>query len=412
MRLNFTQNIRSALRALLANKLRSALTMLGIVIGVGSVVALLSVGTGAQSSITNQISNIGANVITIFSGTRNQAAPSGAGGGATAPLTYEESKALKGLTGVAAVSPQVQSRQTLKYQTSQTTVQVVGVEPDYASVHPNQLDHGSFISASDVSSKARVAVVGSQVVTDLFGGLDPVGKSIKINGILFQVIGVLKSQGSGGFGFSRDSTTYVPITTAMARLSNARVGSQQSVSTIEVSAANSDSITPAIAAITEKLRTLHKIKAGATADFTVQSQSDILATATSVTTTLTVFLGAIAGISLLVGGIGVMNIMLVSVTERTREIGLRKAVGARRRDILYQFLTETLVLSILGGVIGIVIGWGIATIVSTAGLITTVVSIQSVALAFGFSAAIGVFFGLYPANRAAGLKPIEALRYE
>jgi putative ABC transport system permease protein len=406
------QNVRSALRALLANKLRSALTMLGIVIGVGSVVALLSVGTGAQSSITNQISNIGANVITIYSGTRNQSAPSGAGGGATAPLTYEESKELEGLTGVAAVSPQVQSRQTLKYQTSQTSVQVVGVEPDYAVVHPNQLDHGSFISAGDVSSKARVAVVGSQVVTDLFGGLDPVGKSIKINGILFQVIGVLKSQGSGGFGFSRDSTTYVPITTAMARLSNSRVGNQKSVSTIEVSAVNSDSIDAAIAAITAKLHTLHKIGVGESNDFTVQSQSDILATATSVTTTLTVFLGAIAGISLLVGGIGVMNIMLVSVTERTHEIGLRKAVGARRRDILYQFLTETLVLSIVGGVIGIVIGWGIATAVSASGLMTTVVSVESVALAFGFSAAIGIFFGLYPANRAAGLKPIEALRYE
>jgi putative ABC transport system permease protein len=412
MRLNFMQNVRSALRALLANKLRSALTMLGIVIGVGSVVALLSVGTGAQSSITNQISNIGANVITIYSGTRNQSAPSGAGGGATAPLTYEESKELEGLTGVAAVSPQVQSRQTLKYQTSQTSVQVVGVEPDYAVVHPNQLDHGSFISAGDVSSKARVAVVGSQVVTDLFGGLDPVGKSIKINGILFQVIGVLKSQGSGGFGFSRDSTTYVPITTAMARLSNSRVGNQKSVSTIEVSAVNSDSIDAAIAAITAKLHTLHKIGVGESNDFTVQSQSDILATATSVTTTLTVFLGAIAGISLLVGGIGVMNIMLVSVTERTHEIGLRKAVGARRRDILYQFLTETLVLSIVGGVIGIVIGWGIATAVSASGLMTTVVSVESVALAFGFSAAIGIFFGLYPANRAAGLKPIEALRYE
>jgi putative ABC transport system permease protein len=279
-------------------------------------------------------------------------------------------------------------------------------------VHPNQLDHGSFISAGDVSSKARVAVVGSQVVTDLFGGLDPVGKSIKINGILFQVIGVLKSQGSGGFGFSRDSTTYVPITTAMARLSNSRVGNQKSVSTIEVSAVNSDSIDAAIAAITAKLHTLHKIGVGESNDFTVQSQSDILATATSVTTTLTVFLGAIAGISLLVGGIGVMNIMLVSVTERTHEIGLRKAVGARRRDILYQFLTETLVLSIVGGVIGIVIGWGIATAVSASGLMTTVVSVESVALAFGFSAAIGIFFGLYPANRAAGLKPIEALRYE
>jgi len=412
MRLNFSQNIKSALRALLANKLRSALTMLGIVIGVGSVVALLSVGTGAQSSITNQISNIGANVITVYSGTRNNSAPSGAGGGATAPLTYEESKELKGLTGVAAVSPQVQSRQTLKYQSSQTSVQVVGVEPDYAIVHPDQLDHGSFITAADVTNKSRVAVVGSQVVTDLFGGLDPVGKSIKINGILFQVVGVMKAQGSGGFGFSRDSTTYVPITTAMARLSNSRVGNQKSVSTIEVSASSSESIDPAIAAITAKLRTLHKLSVGETADFTVQSQTDILSAATSVTSTLTIFLGAIAGISLLVGGIGVMNIMLVSVTERTREIGLRKAVGARRRDILYQFLTETLVMSILGGVIGIIIGWGIAEAVSAAGLITTVVSIESVALAFGFSAAIGVFFGLYPANRAAGLKPIEALRYE
>jgi putative ABC transport system permease protein len=291
-------------------------------------------------------------------------------------------------------------------------VQVVGVEPDYAIAHPDQLDHGRSISASDVSSKSRVAVVGSQVVTDLFGGLDPVGKSIKINGILFQVVGVMKSQGSGGFGFSRDTTTYVPITTAMARLSNSRIANQKAVSTIEVSATDSNSIDTAIAAITEKLRVLHKIGVGETDDFTVQSQTDILSAATSVATTLTVFLGAIAGISLVVGGIGVMNIMLVSVTERTREIGLRKAVGARRRDILYQFLTETLVLSILGGVIGIVIGASISALVNASGLIDTVVSIESVALAFGFSAAIGVFFGIYPANRAAGLKPLEALRYE
>jgi putative ABC transport system permease protein len=412
MRLNFSQNVRSALRALLANKLRSGLTMLGIVIGVGAVVALMSIGTGAQASITNRIQGIGANLITVFSGTRNQAAPSGAGGGATAPLTYEEAQQLKGLPGVEAIAPQVQSRQPIKNGNKQANVQVVGVTPEYAIVHPDQLDHGRFIAANDVSAKARVAVVGSQVITDVFGGLDPVGKQIKINGILFQVVGVMKSQGSGGFGFSRDSTTYVPLTTAFARLARARVGNENTVSTIEVSAINSDSISTAMASLTDKLMVLHKIKPGAAADFTVQSQADILAAATQVTGVLTVFLGAIAGISLVVGGIGVMNIMLVSVTERTREIGLRKAVGARRRDILYQFLTETIVLSVLGGVIGILIGAGISALVNASGTIATVVSIQSVALAFGFSAAIGIFFGIYPANRAAGLKPIEALRYE
>ena len=412
MRLNFTQNVRSALRALVANKLRSALTMLGIVIGVGAVVALLSIGTGAQAAITNQISNIGANLITVFSGSRNEFAPSGAGGGATAPLTYEESQQLRGLSGVAAVAPQVQSRQPVKYQNKQTNVQVVGVVPDYATVHPDQLDHGRFISASDINSKARVVVVGAQTVTDLFGGLDPVGKSVKINGILFQVVGVMKSQGSGGFGFSRDATTYVPITTAFARLSRQRVGNQQTVSTIEVSAADSGSISSAISSIQEVLRRLHKIKAGAQDDFSVMSQADILSVATQVTGVLTIFLGAIAGISLVVGGIGIMNIMLVSVTERTREIGLRKAVGARKRDILYQFLTETVTLSVLGGVIGILIGWGISALVSATGLIATVVSIESVVLAFGFSAAVGLFFGIYPATRASSLSPIEALRYE
>jgi putative ABC transport system permease protein len=412
MRLNLSQNVRSALRALLANKLRSALTMLGIVIGVGAVVALLSIGTGAQAAITSQVSGIGANLITVMSGSRNNFAPSGAGGGATAPLTYEEAQALKGLPGVAAVAPQVQSRQPLKYQSKQSSSQIVGVVPDYEKVHPDRLDHGRFISNADVTNKARVAVVGPQIVTDLFGGLDPVGKSIKINGILFKVVGVLKSQGSGGFGFSRDNLVLVPITTAMARLSNQRVGNQRTVSTIEVSATDEQSIDPAFSAITSKMRTLHKIGVGENDDFSVSSQADILSAVTQITGILTVFLGAIAGISLVVGGIGIMNIMLVSVTERTREIGLRKAVGARKRDILYQFMVETITLSVLGGLIGILLGWGIASLVGATGVITTRVSLESVVLAFGFSAAVGLFFGIYPANRAAGLKPIEALRYE
>jgi putative ABC transport system permease protein len=412
MRLNLSQNVRSALRALMANKLRSGLTMLGIIIGVGAVVALLSIGTGAQTAITSQISGIGANLITVYAGSRNQFTPAGGGGGATTPLTYEEAQQLKGLPGVSAVAPQTQSRQPIKYQSKQSNTQVVGVVPDYEIVHPDRLDHGRFISNADVNNKSRVAVVGSQIVTDLFGGLDPVGKSIKINGILFQVVGVMKSQGSGGFGFSRDNIVYVPITTAFARLSNQRVGNQRTVSTIEVSATDEQSIDTALEAIAARLRTLHKIGAGAQDDFTVSSQADILSAVTQVTGVLTVFLGAIAGISLVVGGIGIMNIMLVSVTERTREIGLRKAVGARKRDILYQFLTETVTLSVLGGLIGILIGWGIASLVGATGLITTRVSLESVALAFGFSAAVGLFFGIYPANRAAGLKPIEALRYE
>jgi putative ABC transport system permease protein len=412
MRLNLSQNVRSALRALLANKLRSALTMLGIVIGVGAVVALLSIGTGAQAAITSQVSGIGANLITVMSGSRNSFTPSGAGGGSTAPLTYEEAQELRGLPGVAAVAPQVQSRQPLKYQSKQSSSQIVGVVPDYEIVHPDRLDRGRFISNADVTNKARVAVVGPQIVTDLFGGLDPVGKSIKINGILFKVVGVLKSQGSGGFGFSRDNLVLVPITTAMARLSNQRVGNQRTVSTIEVSATDEQSIDTAISAITSKMRSLHKIGVGENDDFSVSSQADILSAVTQITGILTVFLGAIAGISLVVGGIGIMNIMLVSVTERTREIGLRKAVGARKRDILYQFLVETVTLSVLGGLIGILIGWAIASLVGATGVITTRVSIESVVLAFGFSAAVGLFFGIYPANRAAGLKPIEALRYE
>src|SRR5512143_2362710 len=406
---NLSQNVRSAVRALLANKLRSGLTMLGIIIGVAAVVALLAVGNGVQTSITSRIQGIGANLITVSGGVRNTVSVAGDN---PAPLTYNDSLQLVGLPGVAAVAPQQRSQQRMTNQNKQTQVPILGVVPDYAIVHPDQLDHGRFITNDDMNNKSRVVVLGSQSASDLFGGLEPVGQSVKINGILFQVVGVMKSQGSG-FGFSRDSTAYVPLMTFFARLGNTRFGVQRTVSSIEISAANADATNSVMDEVTQAMSVAHKIKPGAAVDFTVQSQADILATATGVAQTLTLFLGAIAAISLVVGGIGIMNIMLVSVTERTREIGLRKAVGARRRDILYQFLTETVTLSVLGGIFGILVGWGIAEIGnSSGGGITAVVSPQSVLLAFGFSAMIGIFFGIYPANRAAGLKPIEALRYE
>ena len=413
MRLNLKQNLRNAFRALLANKLRSGLTMLGIIIGVASVVALLAVGTGAQSAVNDQIQGLGANLITVMAGKQQSVGPNAGNTATTAILTLKDAEKLQGLKGVGLVAPQYRTTKDLTYQAEKTSVSVTGAVPEYAQAHPDEVAKGRFISESDQKTRARVVVLGLQTATDLFGGVNPLGKSIKINGMPFQVIGVMKEQGSGGFG-NRDEAAYVPLETAYARLAGtqALVGSDRIVSTIEVSAADEDSIDTAVSQIEKTLRRSHRLKAGEDNDFSVTSQTDILSVTSSVTTILTVLLGSVAAISLLVGGIGVMNIMLVSVTERTKEIGLRKAVGARRRDILYQFLTETITLSVSGGIIGILIGWAIAALVNLTGVLTPRVSIESVVLAFGFSAAVGIFFGIYPANRAAGLRPIEALRYE
>ncbi len=412
MRLNLTQNVRNAFRALIANKLRTSLTMLGIIIGVSSVVALLAIGTGAQSAITGQVQGLGSNLISIIAGK-----PSNSGPGqlnTLARLTLSDAEQLTDLPGVAVVAPQYRTSMRLTNQGNQASVSVTGVVPDYSLIHTEQVDRGRFVDASDASNKARVVVLGSQTATDLFGELDPIGQPIKINGVLFTVIGVLKSQGGAGFGFSRDAAAYVPLVTAYTKLVGAEavVGGDRLVSIIEVSAIDENSIDTAINAVDDTLRRAHKLKADEDNDFTAVSQTDLLSATNTITGIMTVFLGAISAISLVVGGIGVMNIMLVSVTERTKEIGLRKAVGARRRDVLYQFLTETVTLSLIGGIIGILIGSGIAGLVNLTGVITTRVSIESILLAFGFSAAVGIFFGIYPANRAAGLKPIEALRYE
>jgi putative ABC transport system permease protein len=412
MRLNLTQNVRNAFRALIANKLRTSLTMLGIIIGVASVVALLAIGTGAQSAITGQVQGLGSNLISIIAGKPSTSGPGQVN--SLAHLTLRDAEQLTDLPGVAVVAPQYRTSMRITNQGNQAIVPVTGVVPDYRLIHDEELEQGRFLEASDTSNKARVVALGSQTATDLFGELDPIGQPVKINGVLFTVVGVLKSRGGGGFGFTRDAAAYVPLVTAYTKLVGAEavVGGDRLVTMIEVSALDEASIDTALAAVEDTLRVAHKLKADEANDFTAVSQTDLLSATNTITGIMTVFLGAISAISLVVGGIGVMNIMLVSVTERTKEIGLRKAIGARRRDILYQFLTETVTLALFGGIIGILIGSGIAGLVNLTGVIATRVSIESILLAFGFSTAVGIFFGIYPANRAAGLRPIEALRYE
>ena len=412
MRLNLTQNVQNAFRALAANKLRTGLTMLGIIIGVSSVVALLAIGTGAQSAITSQVQGLGSNLISIIAGKPSSSGPAQVN--TLAHLTLHDSEQLTDLPGVAVVAPQYRSSMRLTNEGNQAIVPVTGIVPDYSLIHNEDMAQGRFLEVADTSTAARTVVLGSQTATDLFGQLDPIGQPIKINGVLFTVVGVLKPQGSGGFGFTRDAAAYVPLVTAYTKLvgADAIVGGDRLVSMIEVSAKDEASIDTALNAVDDTLRLVHRLKAGEANDFTAVSQTDLLSATNTITGIMTVFLGAISAISLIVGGIGVMNIMLVSVTERTKEIGLRKAIGARRRDILYQFLTETVTLALIGGIIGILIGSGIAGLVNLTGVITTRVSMESILLAFGFSTAVGVFFGIYPANRAAGLRPIEALRYE
>jgi putative ABC transport system permease protein len=410
--MNILESIRLATRGLLANKLRSALTMLGIIIGVGAVVALLSIGQGAQSAITQQIQGIGSNVIFVFPGALTQGGMS-FGAGSSASLTMEDAEAIAdpvNCPDVAAVAPQQQRNAQIIYRDRNTNASVVGTTPVYSFVRKAVVSQGHFFDDQEAASSARVAVLGAQLALDLFDQEDAIGQTIRINRVPFRVIGVLVEQGGGG---PTDTSLYVPITTAKSRLFGSTIarGGGRAVQLITVSAVSENRIDAAVQQITELLRQRHKIEYDDD-DFSVTSQKDILGVLNQVTDILTLFLGAIAAISLLVGGIGIMNIMLVSVTERTREIGIRKAVGAKKRDIMVQFLIEAMVLSILGGLIGIAFGAGVAALVNATGVLVTRVSLQSVALSVTFSMAVGLFFGLYPATRAASLNPIQALRYE
>jgi putative ABC transport system permease protein len=417
--MNLIESMRVAFRGLAANKMRSILTMLGIIIGVASVIALLSLGQGVTASVTQQIQGIGSNLIIISPGSTSSSGVRTAQGSAVT-LTYEDAQALSDpelAPDIVGVAPQFGSFGQLVYSSQNVNVQVTGVTPDYETVRNMPVAEGSFITQEQLDSLSRVVILGANTAVNLFGEADPVGQEIKINRSAFQVIGVLEAKGGSGMA-SQDDLALVPITTAQRRLFGGQraTGTGSRVGTIFVSAAGETQVDAAIAEITAILRDRHKITYQ-TDDFTVTSQKDILKVFDQIMGLLTAFLGAIAAISLLVGGIGIMNIMLVSVTERTREIGIRKAVGAKRRDVLMQFLVEAIVLSFVGGVGGILLGWGMGQGVNALKIgapnpLVTVVTPDAVALAVGFSVAVGLFFGIYPATRAASLRPIDALRYE
>ena len=412
------ESIHIALRALSANKLRAALTMLGIIIGVAAVIALMSVGAGVQEYITSQFVGLGTNLLFVFPGSSQEPGSLAVGfSGTASTLTEGDARALtdpQRAPDILNVSPVIRQRSQVVAGRQNTLTTVRGVTPNYEFVRDYRETVGTFIREVDVIERARVALVGPAVADKLFpNGEYPIGRMIRIAGTAFRVIGLLEKKGGSGFGYE-DDMVMIPLTTAQERLSQSptRRG-EHVISVIVVQAVSQERMNAAAEQTTEILRERHKIAFRDEDDFTVFNQTDILNVFGQITDVITAFLGAIAGISLVVGGIGIMNIMLVSVTERTREIGLRKAVGAKRRDIRLQFLVEAVVLSVTGGLIGIAVGAAGALAISR--LVEgfrAVVSPDAILLATGFSAAVGLFFGLYPAWRAGNLSPIDALRYE
>ncbi len=421
-------SFRSALQSLVVNKLRSALTMLGVIIGVASVIAMVAVGNGASQQVQNTILSLGSNLITVSPANLSDQGLRGAGA-QSQNLTLDDMRAIQTQLGssiAASEAEQGAGRWQVTAAGQNWNTNVNGVTEDYPIVRDWPLQSGDFFSGSDLTVNAQVAVIGSTTATSLFGEADAVGQTIQLRQVFggggqgqgqqrarivnFKVVGVLEPKGST-FGFGRDDQILVPVTTAQRVLT----GRLNIVNTIVVKATSSDAMTDTTADVTNVLLQRHNISDPAVADFTVTNQNDTLAALGAVTGTFTLLLGAIGGISLLVGGIGIMNIMLVSVNERTREIGIRKAVGARRQDIMIQFLIESMALTGIGGILGILLGWSITLVVSlipqASGLVL-VITTGTVIIAVGVSVAIGVVFGLYPAMRAARLHPIQALRYE
>ncbi len=406
--MDFNELILSALEALSLNKLRTTLATLGIIIGIGSVIALVSLGQSSQKQVSSQIESLGSNLLTILPGAQTTGGIN-AGAGSNQTLTYDDAKALSTstqVTDVKAVSPEMSRRAQVSAAGSNTNITVIGAIDSYATVHNVTLSEGVFITSQDNQALAKIAVIGPQVVSDLFNGSDPLGQTIRINKLAFRVVGITASKGGSGFQ-NPDDSIYIPLLTAQKQ-----VFGQDYLSNIAVAAKGQDVMTDAENQVGYLLLARHKLSDPTKADFSILSQSDILGAASSVTGTFTALLSGIAAISLLVGGIGIMNIMLVTVTERTREIGLRKALGAKNNTIISQFLVEAVILTFAGGLLGMILGIIISFTISSLISLPFVLSFESILLAFGVSGGIGILFGWYPARKAASLSPIEALRYE
>ncbi|MDH7492382.1 MAG: ABC transporter permease [Candidatus Saccharicenans sp.] len=402
--------LRVSMRALARNKMRSFLTILGIIIGVAAVIAMVSIGEGAKKGIEERFASMGTNLLFVYPGSRNVRGVQSGFGGFT-NLKPDDAKAIEErCDAVKATSPSISTRAQVVYANKNWNTQIQGTGEKFPEIRNWKVVEGVYFDESHVASGAKVCVLGSLVKQNLFEDEDPIGKTIRINKIPFTVIGVLESKGEQGGFFNRDDMIAAPYTTVMRRLRGVDY-----INSIDVAAVSADKTSEAQRQIEELMRERHRIAPGAEDDFQVRNIADVAESAAESTKIMTILLGSIAGISLIVGGIGIMNIMLVSVTERIREIGVRLAVGARERDILLQFLIEAVVLSVTGGVIGIIVGVGASRLMKYISLfanITTVVTPESIMLAFFFAASVGIFFGYYPARKASKLDPIEALRYE